>query len=218
MNLENAPLDEQVFVALQAYEELKRAALALKQQNDIHGGERNVRLSFTEIVHCVRQPYAQSSQKILKRVNQSLDARRKYRFALQQLSIMQSPQQRAASSIEQLLVRTNEDFTLTLSLQDDDYALIELSLSDSEIKSIAVPGYDSAAAISRAYLHCTANKKSGAEIDDLSIEVLGLERRKMSKSTESMTSESISFAAVIPQNSPQFMALSSVDSHIFVTL
>jgi hypothetical protein len=186
MNLHTAPLDERIFIALQAYEQTKYAALDQTS---------NQRLSFTDIVSCVRCPDLPRSIRTLTIVNQRLDYRRKYRFILLQMSTLQSPQQVAASSNERLLQRNEAQFSIQIiendkpirGLKEDASVKIVLTLSESTEHNMR----------ERAYLHCETDSK----IEVVECQAGGGDR----------------FSAVLSHDDLRMVALSDVNSHMYVT-
>jgi hypothetical protein len=125
MNQQRDGLDEQIFVALQAYEALKSHHL-----NRAASSER-LRLSFTEIMHCARAPYAAQSIVQLGVINQSLDYRRKYRFVLQNLARIYNPKQVAASTADSLLKRDAGEFSLHIKNVAEQHASVSLRLKQA---------------------------------------------------------------------------------------
>jgi hypothetical protein len=143
MNQQSRGINEQIFVALQAYEALKAQQLKIAFSSN----KNNKGLSFTDIVNCARTPLAMKSQRQLEDINQSLDYRRKYRFVLQQIASIYSPQQAAAASLESSLARNASEFSLKL----DDTAEQGLKLVVS-----LKPGYEQES--KSLHLHCEAEE------------------------------------------------------------
>jgi len=143
MNQQSPGMNEQIFVALQAYEALK--AQQLKMAFSLN--ESHKVLSFTDIVQCARSPLAGKSQQQLIEINQSLDYRRKYRFVLQQIASIYSPQQAAAASPDNLLVRDASEFSLKLD---------ETAERDVKLMVSLKPGYEQQC--QSLHLHCEAEE------------------------------------------------------------
>jgi hypothetical protein len=188
----NAPLDEQVFIALQAYEELKQGAEIDALASD-HLNKEECKLSFTDIVHCVRQPQALASARHLSIINTSIDYRRKYRFVLMQLASLQSPRQIAASSSEQAYQRVDENFTLSMKLVEQDRAEVSMTLRADFAESSAE------LLAEQAYLHSETEQEIG-------VVVLNTEPCERGR-----------FSALINAKGTHFANLTNINSHLYVT-
>jgi hypothetical protein len=143
MNQQSRGMNEQIFVALQAYEALKAQQLKIA----FSANNNNKGLSFTDIVHCARTPLDKKSQQQLQDINQSIDYRRKYRFVLQQIASIYSPQQVAAASPDHLLARDASEFSLKLEELAEQVVKLKVSLK---------PGYEQES--KTLHLHCEAEE------------------------------------------------------------
>ncbi|WP_371195184.1 hypothetical protein [Glaciecola sp. SC05] len=191
MSAQKAPVDEQVFIALQAYEQLKRDALRANSISS-DGPAKFQRLSFNDIVNCVKAPSTSTAKDALILINKSIDYRRKYRFVLMQISMLQSPKQIAASTEPALLKRANEQFTLQVSLHknaiEQNEATVNMRMLQTDLESTG---------IGVAFLHCETEQR---------IEVLELHATGQGD-----------FATTLDAQESRISALTHVNSHIYVT-
>lgn len=185
------PIDEQVFIALQEYEQLRGVRTLTKE-----GKRLSKKLSFTDIVHCVREPQALASSEHLSIINQSIDYRRKYRFVLKQIAHLQSPQQIAASTNEHAFERKDERFTLSMKIIEHDTAQVNMTLHTPVFDHDLIGGAH--VLPKQAYLH--------SETDD-----------EIGVVTLSEASQQGEFTTLMKAHSAHFAQLTDINAHLYVT-
>lgn len=190
MSALNAPIDEQIFIALQAYEQLKSDALAVTTEST-NNASHTMRLSFNDIVNCVRMPTAVHSKDALKIINQVIDYRRKYRFVLKQMSMLHSPAQVAASSEEKLLERFEESFSVKVQAVEKNQVCVELVLNHNQAVT------EEEGSPMQAYLHCECEEK--IEVVELGAQASG------------------QFFDVLKKDDPRLQTLTDINTQIYVT-
>lgn len=187
MSIQNTPLDEQIFVALQAYEQIKSESLGFNFATQLTDTTIQ-RLSFNDIVNCAKAPHLSASVSAMGIINQSLDYRRKYRFVLMQISQLQSPRQVAASSSVAAVKRTTDDFIIEVDSLDVDGVWLILTLANMSIDDVPE---------TQMFLHCEAEQK----IHVLKLDVFGQAR----------------FRAKLKRSDECLAAVFDLQSHLFVT-
>jgi hypothetical protein len=186
-----APIDEQVFIALQEYEQLRGA-----QRLTIEGKRLSRKLSFTDIVHCVREPQALASNEHLSIINQSIDYRRKYRFVLKQIARLQSPRQIAASTNEHAFERKDERFTLSMKIIEHDTAQVNMTLHNPVFDHDLTGG--ARVLPKQAYLHSETD-------DEIGVVILN------------EANQQGEFSALMKPHSDHFAQLTNINAHLYVT-
>lgn len=190
MSAVTSRLDEQIFIALQTYEQIKCKAMSTDTLAESEPASAP-RLSFNDIVCCVKSPDSPLSKARLSIINQSLDYRRQYRFVLVQISICDSPSQIAAGSQPQIFRRDDDQFLFAVETIDKNEVLLEVTLVQG---GNAEFGADDNKPV---YLHGE---------NDKGIEVLMLNPTSASK-----------FAVALAPDDPQLQVFTHVNSHLYVT-
>jgi len=108
-----------IFVIRQQYRQLKRSALDNQVEENSAANAKSIRgpnkrVSFAELVQCACFPSSSRSKQLMLVIAKNVSLFTQYEWILQRMSIAVSAEQVAASTNEQVMSRTNDNFDLQI--------------------------------------------------------------------------------------------------------
>ncbi len=129
-----------IFVIRQQYRELtRRVSEAQVNENSAHNVQamtsQKQRISFAELVQCACFPMAKKSKQLMLFITKNASLYTQYEWILQRMSIAVSGEQVAASTGQQVLSRTTDNFDLKIKpdKSNNTHVHVLLSLKQSQI-------------------------------------------------------------------------------------
>jgi hypothetical protein len=129
-----------IFVIRQQYRQLTRSALETQVEENAAFNAQTVRaskkrVSFAELVQCACFPMSKKSKQLMLVIVKNVSLFTQYEWILQRMSIAISAEQVAASSNEQVMSRTNDNFDLQIKPDKSNNTQVHVLLSLKSMQS-----------------------------------------------------------------------------------